>query len=62
MVKKAAKRRQIIISAQSVELLNEFQAEDVLVVEHKAEVTSFKRLDNEKLALCLENVELKMKE
>lgn len=55
MVKKAAKRRQIIISTQSVELLNEFKAEDVLVVEHKDEATSFKRLDNEKLALWLED-------
>lgn len=55
MIKKAAKERQIIVSTQSVELLNEFQAEDVLVVEHKYKSTTFKRVDEEKLAVWLED-------
>lgn len=55
MIKKAAKERQIIVSTQSVELLNEFQAEDVLVVEHKHKSTTFKRVDEEKLAVWLED-------
>lgn len=54
MIKKAAKHRQLIISTQSVELLNEFQTEDVLVVEHKADSTSFKRLDKENLSIWLD--------
>lgn len=55
MIKKAAKHRQIIVSTQSVELLNEFKAEDVLVVEHKSKTTTFKRVDKEKLAIWLED-------
>lgn len=55
MIKKAAKERQIIVSTQSVELLNEFQAEDVLVVEHKDKETTFKRVDEKKLSSWLED-------
>lgn len=55
MIKKAAKKRQIIVSTQSVELLNEFQADDVLVVEHKGRSTTFKRVDEEKLMVWLED-------
>lgn len=45
MMKKAARTRQLIVSTQSVELLNEFQAEDVIVVEHRGKATTFRRVD-----------------
>jgi predicted ATPase len=49
MLKKASKRSQVIVSTQSVSLVNEFGAEDILVVEKKEAETTFKRLEPEKL-------------
>ena len=45
LVHSVAQRKQLILSTQSVELLNEFDAEDVLVVEGGENGTEFKRLD-----------------
>lgn len=55
MMKKAARTRQLIVSTQSVELLNEFQAEDVIVVEHRGKATTFRRVDEKRLAVWLED-------
>lgn len=49
LAKQISNKKQIIISTQSVELLNEFDAEDVIVVDRKDEASEFKRLDTEEL-------------
>lgn len=54
MVKQLADEKQIIISTQSVELLNEFEAEDVVVVDRSEKGSVFKRLDSEELKVWLE--------
>jgi predicted ATPase len=46
LLKKASKRSQVIVSTQSVSLVNEFDAEDIIVVENKNSETEFNRLDS----------------
>lgn len=55
MVQKAAVNKQIILSTQSVELLDHFEAEDVVVVDRDENGSAFKRLDITKLAIWLED-------
>ncbi len=50
MLKEASESKQVIVSTQSVELLNNFQPEDVVVVERENDASVFKRLDPEELA------------
>jgi predicted ATPase len=62
LMKSAAKRTQLIVSTQSVSLVNQFDAEDLLVVErnerdHKYE-TVIERVDSEKLDAWLEEYAL----
>lgn len=45
MLKEAAESKQVIVSTQSVELLNNFQPEDVVVVARENDASVFKRLD-----------------
>lgn len=45
LLKKASKRSQVIVSTQSVSLVNEFEAEDIIVVEKQEAETVFKRLN-----------------
>jgi len=45
MLKEAAESKQVIVSTQSVELLNNFQPEDVVVVQREDDASVFKRLD-----------------
>lgn len=54
LIKKAAVRKQIIVSTQSVELLNEFEAEDIVVVNHKDNQSVFSRLDSDQLKVWLD--------
>ncbi|MCD7813573.1 MAG: AAA family ATPase [Lachnospiraceae bacterium] len=54
MAKQIAEEKQLIISTQSVELLNEFAAEDVIVVDRGREGSEFKRLDARELGIWLE--------
>lgn len=49
MVKQLSDEKQIIISTQSVELLNEFDVEDVIVVDRSEDGSEFKRLKEEEL-------------
>ena len=49
MLKSASQRAQIIISTQSTNLLNHFDAEDVIVVDRQEEQSTFRRLDAEEL-------------
>jgi len=55
MVKKAAVEKQVVISTQSVELLNHFNAEDVIVVDRGDEGSTFTRLHYAQLAEWLED-------
>lgn len=50
MLKEAAETQQVIVSTQSVELLNNFRPEDVVVVQREGDASVFKRLDTEELA------------
>lgn len=54
MVKQLSDEKQIIISTQSVELLNEFDVEDVIVVDKSDNSSTFKRLDEKELKVWLE--------
>jgi predicted ATPase len=45
MIKMASAKSQIIISTQSVNLLDQFEAEDIIVVDRKDNQSVFKRLD-----------------
>lgn len=54
LIKKASNRTQVIISTQSVSLVNEFEAEDIIVVEKENSETVFKRLDPTKLESWIE--------
>lgn len=55
MVQKAAVCKQVIIATQSVELLDNFEVEDVIVVDNGKNGSEFKRLDEEQLKLWLDN-------
>ena len=51
----ASNDKQVIISTQSVELLNEFEVQDVLVVDRGENGSDFKRLNEDELRIWLEN-------
>ena len=55
MIKKAAYKKQIVLSTQSVELLNEFEPNDIVVVEHKGNNTQFTRQSEKKLRGWIED-------
>ena len=59
MVKEASSKKQIIISTQSVELLNEFDVKDVVVVNKDGDgASTFKRLNEDDLKMWLEDYTL----
>jgi predicted ATPase len=58
LLRKAAKRTQVIISTQSVSLVNEFDAEDIIVVEKNEAETIFRRLESEILESWLDTYSL----
>ena len=58
LIKKAATKKQIIVATQSVEFLDHFEAEDVIVVDKGENGSEFKRLDTERLAAWLEDYTL----
>lgn len=53
-MRQLSNEKQIIISTQSVELLNEFDVEDVIVVDRSDAGSEFSRLDSERLKLWLD--------
>jgi len=55
MVQKAAVNKQVILATQSVELLDNFEVEDVIVVDNAENGSEFKRLNEEQLKLWLDN-------
>lgn len=54
MVKQLSDEKQIIISTQSVELLNEFDVEDIIVVNRGENGSEFKRLNEKELKVWLD--------
>jgi len=58
LIKRAAERKQLIISTQSVELINHFSAKDIIVVDRVNDTSTFKRLDEENLKDWLEDYTL----
>lgn len=55
MLRRASKTSQVIVSTQSVSLVNEFEPEDIVVVDHnRNDGTTFKRLDSDDLKLWLD--------
>ena len=55
MVQKVAVNKQIILATQSVELLDNFDVEDIIVVDSAEDGSEFRRLDAEELKLWIEN-------
>jgi predicted ATPase len=58
LIKRAAEQKQLIISTQSVELINHFSANDIIVVDRVNDASTFKRLDEENLKDWLEDYTL----
>lgn len=54
LIRKASKRAQIIISTQSVNLVNEFEPQNIIIVENKNSHSTFNRLDQSNLNSWLE--------
>ncbi|MDX2128845.1 MAG: AAA family ATPase [Chloroherpetonaceae bacterium] len=57
-IKSVSSIKQVIISTQSVSLINHFSAEDIIVVNQKNRVSSFERLSEERLSNWLEEYSL----
>jgi predicted ATPase len=55
LLRSASQRMQVIISTQSVPLLNEFEIDDLIVVEREKGSSSFKRLDETEFESWLED-------
>ncbi|MFM8333915.1 MAG: AAA family ATPase [Candidatus Methylumidiphilus sp.] len=49
LIKRAAETKQVIVSTQSVELLNAFEPQDVVIVERENNASIFRRLDLDEL-------------
>ena len=58
LIKSASTEHQLIISTQSVELVNEFDPEDLIVVDREQGASTFKRLNEESLEGWLEDYSL----
>ncbi len=58
LLKKAATKTQVIVSTQSASLLDNFEAEDVIVVEREDGASTFKRLSSAELEEWLKNYSL----
>lgn len=58
LIRKASKEAQIIVSTQSVNLVNNFEPEDILVVDRKDNATIFNKLETKELSTWLEDYSL----
>lgn len=58
LIRSTANDKQLIVSTQSVELLNEFDPEDVVVVDRKDNASSFRRLGKDEFTNWLEDYAL----
>ena len=55
MLQSASIKKQIIVSTQSVELLNEFDSEDIIVVDHVNNASVFRKLSEAELKVWLDD-------
>ena len=55
LIRSLSTRTQVIVSTQSVELLNEFDVSDLIVVDREADGSVFKRLDKAEFSSWLED-------
>ncbi len=58
LMKSASEERQLIVSTQSVELVNEFDPEDLIVVDKRQGASTFRRPDGEELSEWLQDYTL----
>jgi len=58
LLKKAAAKTQIIVSTQSASLIDNFEAEDIIVVDRKDGASTFERLSSERLQEWLKDYSL----
>jgi predicted ATPase len=58
MLRSASKKRQVVISIQSPDLLNEFEVEDIVVADRQEGWTQLSRLDADSLATWLDEYSL----
>ncbi|MFM0738305.1 AAA family ATPase [Paraburkholderia xenovorans] len=58
LLKRASEQKQLIVSTQSVELLNRLEPEDVIVVDRKDNASTFHRLDSTQLQDWLDDYSL----
>ena len=58
LIKKASQHCQIFVSTQSVNFINEFEADQIIVVERKSRASTFTRQSSEKLGPWLEDFSL----
>jgi len=58
LIKRAAEKKQLIISTQSVELIDHFSANDIIIVDRVDDASTFKRLNEETLQDWLEDYSL----
>lgn len=58
LIRKVSDRSQVIISTQSVNLIDNFSPEDILVTNRKEDGSSFKRLDSKSLSKWLDDYTL----
>ncbi|KHN52590.1 AAA family ATPase [Pectobacterium fontis] len=58
LISSASEQHQLIVSTQSVELVNEFEAEDLIVVDKHLGASTFKRLEQDTLQDWLEDYSL----
>lgn len=58
LLKKASNRSQVVVSTQSVNLVDEFDADDIIVVEKKGPESIFKRLNSQNLESWLNDYSL----
>lgn len=58
MIKRASNEKQIIIASQSVELINYFEPQDIIVVDRDDNQSTFQRLDATDLESWLKDYSL----
>ena len=57
-IKRVSDKKQLILSSQSVELINNFEPENIIVVDRKNNESVFKRLDGAELNIWLDKYSL----
>lgn len=58
LLKKAARKTQVVLSTQSIDLINHFTPEDIIVCDYKQNQSIFKRLNSDELRVWLNDFTL----